>query len=171
MLEDQYQNTATSYQLEDVEVTKYEKYVTDRPYELFSLDNVELWGKKETTTFKAVITYNGKFITSNEIVFRNRSNAALADLVNDLNSRFKLQLVRPIHNAINEVAPDPVFGGKHIADDNVSEFYVFDERGHVIENEEGEKYSNIPYYAILLMKDPDKEDDVYTIMQYDNSAG
>jgi hydroxymethylpyrimidine pyrophosphatase-like HAD family hydrolase len=132
---------------------------------LFSLNNVELWGKRETTTFKAVITYNGTFITSNEIVFKNKSNAALADLINEFNQRFKLQLIRPIHNAVHEtVESGSVFGTKHIADDNVSEFFVFDERGNALENEEGIPYYQVPYYAVLLMKDPEKEDATYEIL-------
>ena len=172
LLEDTYQNSATSWQKQKVEVDVYDKFVVDRPYELFSLDHVELWGKLTTTTFKAVITYNGTYITSNEIVFTNKSNAALADILNELNSRFKLQLIRPIHNAVHEEVPSGnPFGTKHIADDNVSEFYVFDERGHAVDNEEGIPYYQVPYYAILMMRDPEDENDEYEIMQYDNAAG
>jgi len=132
------------------------------------LAEVDLNPKKSKQTFKAIASYDNTFITSNEVTFTNQSTDYLVEQFSDINSKFKVQLVRPRYESLNEKVPsENLFGGSFIADDSISEFFVFDERGHAIENPDGIPYDSVTYYAFLMMRSDDSEEEAnYSIVQY-----
>lgn len=106
--------------------------------------------------FKAVIHYNGTYITSNVLIFTNYFDidTAKSDLAKNDKVILRCALLGEDENGITRLIDDSAIG----------DFYVYDENNNVLANDKNELFSNVRYYIepwIKVTTDTDNTHDGY----------
>lgn len=102
------------------------------------IKNVEPNVERSKDRFKAVIHYNGTYITSNILIFTNYFDidAAKFDLAKNDKVILRCALLGEDENGITRL----------IDDDSIGNFYVYDENNNILANDKNELFSNVRYY-------------------------
>lgn len=106
--------------------------------------------------FKAVIHYNGTYITSNALIFTNYFDVdtAKSDLAKNDKVILRCALLGEDENGITRLIDDSAIG----------DFYVYDENNNVLANDKNELFSNVRYYIepwVKVTTDTDNTHDGY----------
>lgn len=117
--------------------------------------------------FKAVIHYNGTYITSNVLVFTNYFDVDTAK--SDLAKNDKVILRCAV------LGEDQDGTTRLIDDDSIGNFYVYDENNNVLANDKNELFSNVRYYIepwIKVTTNTDNTHDGYVrLAEYTDEDG
>lgn len=106
--------------------------------------------------FKAVIHYNGTYITSNVLIFTNYFDidAAKSDLAKNDKVILRCALLGEDENGVTRLIDDSAIG----------DFYVYDENNNILANDKNQLFSNVRYYVepwIKVTTDTDNTRDGY----------
>ena len=120
------------------------------------IKNVEPNVEHSKDRFKAVIHYNGTYITSNVLIFTNYFDidAAKSDLAKNDKIILRCALLGEDENEVTRLIDDNAIG----------DFYVYDENNNVLANDKNQLFSNVRYYIepwIKVTTDTDNTRDGY----------
>ena len=120
------------------------------------IKNVEPDVEHSKDRFKAVIHYNGTYITSNVLIFTNYFDidAAKSDLAKNDEVILRCALLGEDENGVTRLIDDSAIG----------DFYVYDENNNILANDKNQLFSNVRYYVepwIKVTTDTDNTRDGY----------
>lgn len=120
------------------------------------IKNVEPDVEHSKDRFKAVIHYNGTYITSNVLIFTNYFDidAAKSDLAKNDKVILRCALLGEDENGVTRLIDDSAIG----------DFYVYDENNNILANDKNQLFSNVRYYVepwIKVTTDTDNTRDGY----------
>ena len=117
------------------------------------IKDVEPDVERSKDRFKAVIHYNGTYITSNVLIFTNYFDVdtAKSDLAKNDKVILRCALLGEDKNGITRLIDDSAIG----------DFYVYDENNNVLANDKNELFSNVRYYIEPWVKVTTDTDNTY----------
>lgn len=106
--------------------------------------------------YKVIAYHNGLYEVSNILVFRNETNKDEQNQTLAYNDTIILKCLRPEIRVEKDINQDEYEVAQLVVDDTLGNFYVYDKTGQVLENEDGERFSNIIYYIQVWVKQFDE---------------